>query len=576
MEDNEDILDRLKDMGRKVLAPTKKKRRKALKRVAQWIVNSDINFNELHMDQIWKVLWYCMYMCDKLKNQQELAEEMGRIIHSLNESKAHLFFWRYYQTMAREWHGIDKWRTDKFYYLSHQILYNMFAYLKNNKWDLKMVEKFTNSLTEPGSILNFDFSRCPSVKLDLIQYYLQMFNSVIGEDKIEPPKEVIFKLFNPLFHLLLKERNINVRKRLNEFFFMKLHNRWVEHFNKQEEDQQNDLDNHNEPKSKNVLDSDEDDDDDDDESSDDIKPNKKGKKKEEVPEDGEEEVPEEYAILIDLYEFTLHLSRFCMDEDTSEGNRRYIFDLRNKFNVLLEKKTGSKLDLALVLPEKRKSRSSSSLEEEDSSKLETLSKHHYPQSKSKAIVNQDDNDEDDDDGIDLDEDDLPISPTQMRTNKLREILSSSSKKKRIVSNHDPKAEIPRKNFPSIPKTDPFTTPKKTNKNSTNNNHAIVEKKKSPNVTNNENNENNDTKKVIKSSLKSDRKKNKKSVTWSQSNEKVVFFPKCSPNAPPSSKSQQAHQEVKSPHSLFNKIMQKNLNYLSSLNLNQGRKRNKHN
>ena len=464
-------------------------------------------------------------MCDKLKNQQELAIEMANIIHSLDEQKALFFFSRFYFTMQREWPGIDKWRTDKFYFLSHQILYNTFLYLKNHNWGEKMIEKFMSSINSPNSILDPNYTRCLSVKLDMVQYYLKMLISLFTSESEVPSTEILFKIFDPLFQLLLKEKNFQVRKRLDEHFFSVLLQNWENHL----------------AAKRPAL----------------PKKSKKNRKNQEGEEEQQNEKEEEkniseidsqFVLLIDLDKFTLQISKFCMDENINEGCRKTIFHLRNKLNLLLEEHSGKKLDLSVVIPEKRKAPSND--DHSNDSKIETLSKHHFPSLDFDVDDEGDQEDEDylgQDDFKDVKFSFLPSGTPSPKSKKLRKLLSSTKIRRRLT-------------IPSSPKTSFLPKPSLDDQFSESSQN--FEDDKTPDINAN---------KTIKSALRK-QKGSRKSVTWSEKNQKVVFLPKCSPNTPPSQNFTQPHQEVKSPDSNFSKILQKNLLYLSQLNLNRGKKR----
>ena len=73
-------------------------------------------FNEDDMIKIWKVLHYNMWMCDKQIVQEDLAEKISSLVFCFNndDDQTLLFIQIYFETIMREWVGIDKWRMDKF------------------------------------------------------------------------------------------------------------------------------------------------------------------------------------------------------------------------------------------------------------------------------------------------------------------------------------------------------------------------------------------------------------------------------------------------------------------------------
>lgn len=67
--------------------------------------------------KLWKALYYCMWMADKVPVQQELAHQMAALIGQLQPKRALLFMDVFMETMVREWPGTDRHRLDKFYSL---------------------------------------------------------------------------------------------------------------------------------------------------------------------------------------------------------------------------------------------------------------------------------------------------------------------------------------------------------------------------------------------------------------------------------------------------------------------------
>lgn len=57
-----------------------------------------------------------MWVQDEPLLQEELANIISQLIHVVNSSEAqHLFIQTFWQTVNREWQGIDKLRLDKYY-----------------------------------------------------------------------------------------------------------------------------------------------------------------------------------------------------------------------------------------------------------------------------------------------------------------------------------------------------------------------------------------------------------------------------------------------------------------------------
>ncbi|NXJ93619.1 RRP1B protein, partial [Corythaixoides concolor] len=128
-------------------------------------------FSQEELLKIWKGLFYCMWMQDKPLLQEELAGNISQLIHVIQNIEArHLFIQTFWQTMNREWNGIDNLRLDKYYMLMRMILRQSFEVLKINEWDERVRElKSCLSLLE---VMDPDSNAPTGIKLHFIDIYL--------------------------------------------------------------------------------------------------------------------------------------------------------------------------------------------------------------------------------------------------------------------------------------------------------------------------------------------------------------------------------------------------------------------
>ncbi|XP_041343820.1 ribosomal RNA processing protein 1 homolog B [Pyrgilauda ruficollis] len=121
--------------------------------------------------KIWKGLFYCMWMQDKPLLQEELAANISQLIHVFqNTETRHLFIQTFWQTMNREWNGIDNLRLDKYYMLMRLILRQSFEVLKRNEWDEGLVEPLLQLLMK--EIMDPDSNSPTGIKFHFIDIYL--------------------------------------------------------------------------------------------------------------------------------------------------------------------------------------------------------------------------------------------------------------------------------------------------------------------------------------------------------------------------------------------------------------------
>ncbi|XP_023213614.1 ribosomal RNA processing protein 1 homolog A-like [Centruroides sculpturatus] len=96
----------------------KKIRDRAFKRLQRWLAarsSCENAFEHEDMMKLWKGLFYCMWMSDKPLIQETLADSMSKLIHRFSRIEyTYMFIECFFETMSREWFGLDKFRLEKF------------------------------------------------------------------------------------------------------------------------------------------------------------------------------------------------------------------------------------------------------------------------------------------------------------------------------------------------------------------------------------------------------------------------------------------------------------------------------
>ncbi|ELK03562.1 ribosomal RNA processing protein 1 homolog A [Pteropus alecto] len=122
--------------------------------------------------KVWKGLFYCMWMQDKPLLQEELGRTISQLIHAFQTTEAqHLFLQTFWQTMIREWMGIDRLRLDKFYMLMRMVLNESLQTLKMRGWEERQMEQLLDLLTT--EILHPDSGAPSGVKSHFIEIFLE-------------------------------------------------------------------------------------------------------------------------------------------------------------------------------------------------------------------------------------------------------------------------------------------------------------------------------------------------------------------------------------------------------------------
>ncbi|XP_054984908.1 ribosomal RNA processing protein 1 homolog B isoform X1 [Sorex araneus] len=138
-------------------------------------------FTQEELLRIWKGLFYCMWVQDEPLLQEELAVTMSQLVHVVNNSEAqHLLIRTFWQTLNREWKGVDRLRLDKYHMLIRLTLRQSFEVLKRNSWEESRIRPLLDILMK--EVLHPE-SRCPGgVRAHLIAVYLEELSKVGGSE----------------------------------------------------------------------------------------------------------------------------------------------------------------------------------------------------------------------------------------------------------------------------------------------------------------------------------------------------------------------------------------------------------
>ncbi|KAG9944613.1 hypothetical protein KCU85_g7797, partial [Aureobasidium melanogenum] len=168
-------------------------------------------FSSLDFLKLWKGLFYCMWSCDKPAPQRRLALDLSALVSLLSTRQNFLGFMRaFWQTISREYTGIDSLRMDKFLFMIRSYVNAGFAYCAKNNWkDAETRKEYLDLLREIP--LNPRDPKVPNgLKYHVIDVYVDELEKV-GDDKA--PYE---ELMAPLVELGEKAVLKSVRKKVEE------------------------------------------------------------------------------------------------------------------------------------------------------------------------------------------------------------------------------------------------------------------------------------------------------------------------------------------------------------------------
>ncbi|XP_029327503.1 ribosomal RNA processing protein 1 homolog B isoform X2 [Mus caroli] len=134
---------------------------------------------------------------------EELANIISQLIHVVNSLEAqYLFIQTFWQTMNREWQGIDKLRLDKYCMLIRLVLRQSFEVLKRNAWEESQITLFLDILMK--EVLSPE-SRAPDgIRAHLIDVYLDELTTVGGAELLADQN---LKLIDPFCRIAAKTKD---------------------------------------------------------------------------------------------------------------------------------------------------------------------------------------------------------------------------------------------------------------------------------------------------------------------------------------------------------------------------------
>ncbi|KAI0426115.1 nucleolar protein,Nop52-domain-containing protein [Xylaria sp. FL1042] len=116
---------------RNLASSDRKTRASALESLRTFLSASATASRLSHLDnmKLWKGLYYSLWMCDKPIPQQNLCAELAALIDVLPDAAVAPWLAAFWETMGREWAGIDVLRLEKFMLLVRRVLGASFAWI---------------------------------------------------------------------------------------------------------------------------------------------------------------------------------------------------------------------------------------------------------------------------------------------------------------------------------------------------------------------------------------------------------------------------------------------------------------
>lgn len=189
------------------ISPDRQTRDKALQSLRTFL-SGRRELPTLELLKLWKGLFYCMWMSDRPRTQQALADSLADLVSILPSSTVIPFLRAYWQTMQREWTNIDVLRMEKFLLLTRRYLGATFQVLQRGKWEEELVREHVELLEEIPC--NVEDMRIPSgMRFHVIDIYIDELERVGALESDEG--RVLQTLLQPLRRLAEKSPTKPVR-----------------------------------------------------------------------------------------------------------------------------------------------------------------------------------------------------------------------------------------------------------------------------------------------------------------------------------------------------------------------------
>ncbi|XP_020299464.1 ribosomal RNA processing protein 1 homolog isoform X1 [Pseudomyrmex gracilis] len=194
----------------------KKVRDKVLKRMKKWLTvrsQDPSAFTKLEFMSLWKGLFYCMWMSDKMLVQEELAESLSKLVHCFSTKNIIVLYTSCaLKTLAIEWFGIDQYRIDKFFMLVRRIVRQTFVVCKNKLWDMEWVMEisliFEELLLHPKTPVGYN--------LHLTDVYLEELAKVSDGNL---PEDAVYEFVKPFILYLVTSNDERQIKNITQCIF---------------------------------------------------------------------------------------------------------------------------------------------------------------------------------------------------------------------------------------------------------------------------------------------------------------------------------------------------------------------
>jgi len=177
------------------------------------------------MLKLWKGLFYYFWGVDKMLVQEEKADVICGYIHVFKTVDcSFLYIDTFFQTMAREWLAIDRYRLEKFMMLIRRFLHQCYQLLKHLKWNLKWIKRFRKVMKK--SVISGSAESAPvGLKMHISDIYMEELAKV-GADELT--SEMVQQFLIPFCRVLIESDDSIYMDSISKDVFLYLINQDVD------------------------------------------------------------------------------------------------------------------------------------------------------------------------------------------------------------------------------------------------------------------------------------------------------------------------------------------------------------
>ncbi|EDV28904.1 uncharacterized protein TRIADDRAFT_52238 [Trichoplax adhaerens] len=207
--------------AKRLASNEKKIRDRSVRRLRLWLQkrSKEIDFDEIEILKLWRGLFYCMWMSDKPLIQEELADMLASLLFCFEDVKKwSLFLSSFYNTMCREWIGIDRLRMDKFYMLMKKMMKQSLVGLLTKDWDDSWVKALITVLSD-GPIHPTEFKVLDGIRLYITEIFL---DELLSLDLSKISCDQVVDLLKPFVTLSAEACNHSILNTIDENIYQRL------------------------------------------------------------------------------------------------------------------------------------------------------------------------------------------------------------------------------------------------------------------------------------------------------------------------------------------------------------------